>query len=224
MSDLTDYLSSLEAADPVGFASMLDPITSALADPQTLPPPDLVWRALEEVQWRDVRAVILGQDPYQTPGAAIGRAFACPPSQGKQPSLERVLVELRRDCGGTVEPTLDLWVEQGVVLLNATLTVRANLARSHRSLWQRLFPHLLRGICAGSAHPVHFMLWGKDARDAIKDTFGVSLNNHSVGSFDRYTYHTTDHPSPINPRSQFVGSAPFSTANKVMPSPIQWTR
>jgi uracil-DNA glycosylase len=225
MTDLTKFLNELEALDPVDFASMLNPITSVMADPQTMPPPDLVWRALEEVRWCDIRVVILGQDPYQTPGAAIGRAFACPPSQGKQPSLERVLVELKRDCGGTVEPTLDLWVDQGVVLLNSALTVRANFARSHRTLWTRLFPILLRGLCSGSLHPVHFMLWGKDARDTIKQAFSVALPNHSTGRFaDRYTYHTTDHPSPINPRSQFVGSAPFSTANKVMSSPIRWTR
>jgi uracil-DNA glycosylase len=224
LSDLDTFLRTLEAADPLKFRQLMEPITAVLTDPATLPPPDLVWRALEEFRWQDAKVILLGQDPYQTPGAAIGRAFACPPSHSKQPSLERVLVELKRDCGGTVEPTLDLWAEQGVVLLNAALTVQAHKARSHRSLWEGLFPLLLRGLAAAQPR-AHFMLWGKDARTAVEDAFGVTLPNHSTGTFGSgYTYHTTDHPSPINPRSRFVGSSPFTTANRMLPQPIRWIR
>ncbi|OSQ50789.1 uracil-DNA glycosylase [Marivita geojedonensis] len=200
------------------FAESLPGIAAVVANETrvVLPPAPLVFAALEACAPDDVRVVILGQDPYPTPGHAHGLAFSVAPDLRPLPrSLGNIFKELHSEFGD-VPPNGDLrfWADQGVLLLNDVLTVPAGDARGHRRLgWQKLVPQVLEAL---SDRPRAFVLWGNDARAHAPRLAG---HGHLVLE--------SAHPSPLSARRGFFGSRPFSTVNAWLKEqgqqPINWT-
>jgi uracil-DNA glycosylase len=193
-------------------------------DSKTLvyPQPENILRALQDVDFENVKVVILGQDPYHGSGQALGRSFAVPNGHfPKPPSLKNIFKEIESDLGQKIEPQysdLSGWAKQGVLLLNSVLTVRADEPFSHREKgWEQFTDHL---ICELSKRekPIVFILWGAAARNK-KDL--IDLERHFVVE--------SAHPSPLSASRGFLGSKPFSKTNQILVkklglSPIQWEK
>jgi uracil-DNA glycosylase len=167
------------------------------------PAPDQVFAALNRTKLADVRAVILGQDPYIRPGQAHGFAFSVPHGIAKPPSLRNVLTELSLEFGykmpthGCLEP----WADQGVLLLNKVLTVEAGKSGSHAKCgWEAFTDRVIRAVNDRPGH-VAFLLWGAAAAKAAP---AIDTARHLA--------HVSAHPSPLA-RGKFFGSKPFSAAN-----------
>lgn len=176
----------------------------------TLPPKADVFRALS-VPLPEVRVVIVGQDPYPTPGHAHGLAFSVRSDVRPLPrSLENIFTELRNDLGGApADGDLTPWVRQGVLLLNRVLTVRSGQPGSHRGRgWERFTEGLLRATT-----PVAAVLWGNDAQTALP-------------FFPDALVVASPHPSPLSAHRGFFGSRPFSKVNEALLAkgmqPIAW--
>jgi uracil-DNA glycosylase len=172
------------------------------ADPRPICPlPQQVFAALERTRPDDVRVVILGQDPYPTPGHAHGFAFSVAPETQPLPrSLANIFTEMKNDIGNS-PPNGDLtgWADQGVLLLNTALTVPAGEAGGHLKLgWDGLLGDVLARL---DAHPRAFLLWGRQAQAR-----GRALAPHHLKL-------ETAHPSPLSARRGFFGSRPFSRVN-----------
>ena len=167
-----------------------------------LPPREEIFAALEAAQPDDVRVVILGQDPYPTPGHAHGLAFSARAGTRPVPrSLANIFREMRDDIGeAPSEPDLRFWAAQGVLLLNTALTVREGAAGSHARLgWQRLTEEVLAHL---AGEPRAYLLWGAHAQKAAARVDpGINLKIE------------TAHPSPLSARRGFFGSRPFSRVN-----------
>lgn len=182
-----------------------------------------VFRALQLTPPDRLKAVIVGQDPYHTPGAANGLAFSVNPGHPFQPSLANIFQELQGDVGCPIPRSGDLtpWAERGVLLLNTHLTVQAGIAGSHSSWgWEKFTGAVLK-----TAHelpqPVVFILWGAHARRAVQAAgikWDASSNKQMVSSV---------HPSPLSASKGFFGSRPFSSANRLLQlcgaQPIDWS-
>lgn len=175
------------------------------------PPHDQVFRALHATPFARTRVVILGQDPYHGHGQAHGLCFSVNRGIAIPPSLANVFKELRADIG-LVPPShgcLDAWAAQGVLLLNATLTVRAREAGSHQGKgWETFTDRVIAAVAAKPEHVV-FVLWGAYARKK------KSLIVTSAGS-DRHTIIESAHPSPLSAHNGFFGSKPFSRTNAAL--------
>ncbi|MCR8725475.1 uracil-DNA glycosylase [Frigidibacter sp. ROC022] len=189
------------------------------ADPRpVLPPAAQVFAALEATPPGSVRVVLLGQDPYPTPGHAHGFAFSVAPGTPLPKSLKNIFRELRDDLG-IVRDDGDLrgWAAQGVLLLNTVLTVPEGAADGHRRLgWQALTRDILQSL---SAHPRAFLLWGRKAQKT-----GAAISGHE------HLRITSSHPSPLGARAgpdPFFGSRPFSRVNAWLEArgeaPIDWS-
>lgn len=184
--------------------------------------PAQIFRALDLTPRAKVRAVILGQDPYPTPGRATGLAFSFPPGERPQDSLRNILTELRNDLG--VEKTdgdLTGWAEQGVLLLNAVLTVPVGLSNGHKGWgWERLVAQVLGAVAADG--PRAFLLWGRPAQKLC-----AKLPRHA-GALGDHLFLESPHPSPLSVHRGFYGSKPFSKVNDWLvargESPIDWSR
>lgn len=182
--------------------------------------PDLknVFRAFELTPFDDVKVVILGQDPYHGPNQAIGLSFAVEEGITLPPSLRNIYKELESDLGEKPVATGDLsgWATQGVLLLNATLTVRAGSPGSHQGKgWEEFTDAVIRTLSEEREHLV-FILWGNYAR-----TKGAHI--------DRTKHFVVEsaHPSPFSARNGFFGSKPFSKTNEYLlehdAEPVAWT-
>ena len=186
------------------FRDSLPAIEAALAQDARviLPPVPQRFAALEACAPADVRVVILGQDPYPTPGHAHGLAFSVEPDVRPLPrSLTNIFKEMQDDLG-TAPDTGDLrsWAQQGVLLLNTVLSVPANEANGHKSLgWQNLAHQVLAEV---SRRPTAFVLWGKQAQGLASY---IQPGDHLMIE--------TAHPSPLSARRGFFGSRPFSRVN-----------
>jgi uracil-DNA glycosylase len=184
----------------------------------TILPAENEWFAALEVTPReDIRVVILGQDPYHGEGQAHGLAFSVRPGVRVPPSLANIYKELETDLGIARAGHGDLrhWAQQGVLLLNTTLTVRMGQAASHAGRgWERFTDAVVRAVDAGP-HPTVFILWGAHAQKAAAF---VDAARHCVLR--------SPHPSPLSARTGFFGSRPFSQANAFLEShgrvPIDW--
>lgn len=169
---------------------------------EVLPPVDRIFRAFER-PLADVRVLVLGQDPYPTRGHAMGLAFSAEPDVRPLPrSLANVYKELHDDLG--IEPAahgdLRAWSEQGVLLLNRVLTVRAGDAGSHRGRgWEQVTDRAIAALVERGG-PLVAILWGNDARALAPQLVGVPVIESA-------------HPSPLSARRGFFGSKPFSRAN-----------
>lgn len=177
----------------------------AAAGHEVLPPRHQVMRAFTR-PLDDVRVLVVGQDPYPTPGHAHGLAFSCEPHVRPLPrSLRNVLDELAADTGVADATSGDLspWADRGVLLLNRVLTVRAGDAGSHRGHgWEQVTDHVVDVLDARPA-PLVAILWGKDA-----EKLAPRLAHHPVL--------VSAHPSPLSARRGFLGSRPFSRASAAL--------
>jgi uracil-DNA glycosylase len=181
------------------------------------PPADDVFAALHQTPYADVKAVILGQDPYHGPKQAHGLCFSVRPGVALPPSLRNIFKELHDDLG--IDPPnhgcLDAWTEQGVLLLNTSLTVRAGNAASHQGKgWETFTDEVIRAVSAKD-EPVVFILWGAAAR-----------KKKALIDRQRHTIVESAHPSPLSAHNGFFGSRPFSTTNAALEAagrtPIDW--
>jgi uracil-DNA glycosylase len=171
------------------------------------PPEEEVFAALEQTPFDAVRVMILGQDPYHGPGQAHGLAFSVRPGVPHPPSLRNVFKELHADLGCPVPGSGSLipWAAQGVLLLNAVLTVRAGEPHSHKAKgWETFTDAVIRELAAREA-PVVFVLWGAYA--AKKEKL-IDARRHVVVR--------SAHPSPLSAKRGFFGSRPFSAINAAL--------
>ncbi len=181
------------------------------------PPPKFIFRAFEMTPFDNVKVVILGQDPYHGPGQAVGLSFAVPGEVRLPPSLQNIFKELETDIGPVKNKTRELerWAKQGVLLLNATLTVRAHTAGSHQNKgWEQFTDAVIKALSDKKEHLV-FILWGNYAK-------------HKGAHIDRTKHCVIEsaHPSPFAAAHGFFGSKPFSKTNKYLQEhgqePIDW--
>ena len=175
-----------------------------------------IFRAFDLTPFDDVKVVILGQDPYHTPGAAMGFCFSVPDGNRPQPSLQNIFQELRDDLGVERRQTdLTDWAEQGVFLLNSVLTVRARQAGSHANKGWEHFTDSAIARLSGQREGLVFILWGSYAiaKRALIDT-------------GKHLVITSPHPSPFSAHKGFFGSKPFSRTNSYLAAhgkaPVRW--
>jgi len=195
-----------------------DFISSEYATGDVFPPIDDLFAAFRLCSLADTRVLILGQDPYHKAGQAHGLSFSVRPGVSVPPSLRNVYKELRDDLGAEPPVNGDLtpWARQGVLLLNAVLTVRAGKPASHAGRgWESVTDAAISALNA-RADRVVFVLWGSYAR---KKAELVTGSQHVVIE--------AGHPSPMNPKG-FLGSRPFSQIGKALAEvgapPIRWGR
>ncbi|MBL4931646.1 uracil-DNA glycosylase [Clostridium paridis] len=176
-----------------------------------------IFNALEYTPYENVKAVILGQDPYHGPGQAHGLSFSVKPGVKIPPSLVNMYKELRDDLGCYIPNNgyLRKWADQGVLLLNASLTVRAHLANSHKGKGWEILTDKIISLLNDRTDPVIFILWGNNA--ISKEKFITNPQHYIIKSV---------HPSPLSASRGFFGSKPFSKTNDFLKSigktPIDW--
>ena len=181
------------------------------------PPQGQVLTALALTPLARVRVVVVGQDPYHGPGQAHGLAFSVRPGVPHPPSLRNIFQELRADTGEAPaeDGCLEMWARQGVLLLNAVLTVREGQAGSHRGRGWEEFTHaaLTAALAHGPGRVV--VAWGGDAARRLE---GLDLRGHHVLR--------APHPSPLSAARGFFGSRPFSRVNALLEAagqaPVRW--
>lgn len=181
------------------------------------PPHDEVFAALHLTPYADVKVLVLGQDPYHDTGQAHGLCFSVRRGVKTPPSLVNIFAELEADLGCPVPShgNLDHWARQGVLLLNATLTVRAHQAASHqRKGWERFTDRVIE-VVNDKPERVVFVLWGASAR-----------KKKALVDSSRHTIIESPHPSPLSAHRGFFGSKPFSRANDALREagrePVDW--
>jgi len=191
------------------FADLTAFVRNAYGSTTCYPPPDRIFAAFDRTPFDRVKVVILGQDPYHEPGQAQGLSFYVPPDVRPPPSLVNIAKELGR------MPDLLRWTDQGVLLLNATLTVEAHKAGSHQGRgWEVFTDAVIRALASERSNLV-FILWGSYAQK--KGAF-IDESRHGVIR--------SAHPSPLSAYRGFFGSRPFARANDYLiahgQSPIDW--
>lgn len=187
------------------------------AGKEIYPPARLIFAALDHTPFDRVKVVILGQDPYHGPGQAQGLCFSVPPGVDVPPSLVNIYAELKRDLG--IEPPahgcLIPWADQGVLLLNAVLTVERARAGSHQGKGWEAFTDRIVALLNAEREGLVFMLWGSYAQAKGKI---VDARRHLVLR--------APHPSPLSAYRGFIGCAHFSRANAWLKArgltPIDW--
>lgn len=182
------------------------------------PPKDSIFSALKACELENIKVVILGQDPYHNENQAHGMCFSVPTSQKEiPPSLINIYKELNSDLGCYIPNNgyLKKWADQGVLLLNTVLTVRAHNANSHAGRGWEIFTDKVIETLNKSDQPLVFLLWGKPAQSKIK-----LLNN------PKHLILTAPHPSPLSSYRGFFGCKHFSKANNYLEkhnlTPIDW--
>ena len=184
---------------------------------QIFPPADDIFNAFHLTPLKDVKVVILGQDPYHNIGQAHGLSFSVKPGVEAPPSLVNIYNELKDDLGCYIPNNgyLVKWAQQGVLLLNTVLTVRAHQANSHRGIgWEDLTNAVIR-ILNEQDRPIVFLLWGRPAQNKMS-----MLNNPN------HLILTAPHPSPLSAYRGFFGCKHFSRTNEFLVQhgiePIDW--
>ena len=181
--------------------------------------PDMysIFNAMHYTAYKDVKAVILGQDPYHEPGQAHGLSFSVQEGVEPPPSLINIFKELETDLGCHVPDNgcLIPWAKQGVRLLNTVLTVRAHQANSHQGRgWEQFTDHIIE-LLNDHEKPIVFILWGSPAR-----------RKKSMITNERHLIIESPHPSPLSAYRGFFGSRPFSRCNNFLKAngetPIDW--
>lgn len=181
------------------------------------PPIEEIWTAFEWTPYKDVKVVIIGQDPYHGPNQAHGLSFSVKESVKIPPSLRNIYKELENDL--KYPPVnhgyLKKWAKQGVLMLNTVLTVRAHTPNSHKNKgWEKVTNHAIEAL-NDLDHAVVFLLWGRHAQQK-KDL--INTNKHFIIE--------SSHPSPFSARHSFFGSKPFSKVNALLEAdgqtPIDW--
>ena len=187
------------------FAQLTESVRNEYRNGLCFPPGKLVFNAFNLCPFDKVKVVILGQDPYHEQGQAMGLSFSVPEGIMLPPSLQNIYKEIQNDLGKPIPTSGDLtrWAKQGVLLLNATLTVRAHIANSHQTLgWANFTDAAIEALSAYREHIV-FMLWGGFARSKKRL---IDANRHCIIE--------SVHPSPLSAnRGGWFGQHQFSRCN-----------
>lgn len=196
-----------EEFDKQSFHELKEFLVEEKANHIVYPPGGLIFNAFKLTPFNEVRVVILGQDPYHGPGQAHGLCFSVQQGVTPPPSLVNIFKEIERDLGIPVPRTgnLEKWARQGVLLLNATLTVRANQPGSHqRHGWELFTDAVIQKLSAGRVGII-FLLWGKFAgeKEGLIDT-------------KRHYVLKAAHPSPFSAYNGFFGCRHFSKTNEIL--------
>lgn len=182
------------------------------------PPGSLIFSAFNHTPFNKVKVVILGQDPYHGPNQAHGLCFSVPFGVEAPPSLKNIFKELQQDIGMAIpsDGNLEKWADQGVLLLNATLTVRANQAGSHQKRGWEIFTDRVISELSKQRQGIVFLLWGNYAK--AKETL-IDTSKHYVLK--------SAHPSPLSAYNGFFGCKHFSKTNEILTkqglTPIDWS-
>jgi uracil-DNA glycosylase len=199
------------------FKNLVSFVKNEYQSHSIFPPGKEIFNAFWHCPLSNVKVVILGQDPYHGPGQAHGLSFSVKPGVPFPPSLLNIFKEIKADLGIDMPPNGDLtrWADQGVFLLNATLTVRANQAGSHQNQgWEQFTDEVIR-VISRTQHHVVFMLWGAYAQ---KKAELIDAKKHLVLK--------APHPSPLSAHRGFLGCRHFSQANQYLQNrglePIKW--
>ncbi len=199
------------------FKELTDFVREAYQVKPVFPLPQNIFQAFELCPFDQVKVVILGQDPYHGPGQAHGLCFSVQEGIKTPPSLMNIYKEIKTDVGGEIPPIGDLthWAEQGVFLLNATLTVEAHRAGSHQNKGWEVFTDEVIRLISERCENVVFILWGAYAQ---KKAWMIDESKHLILS--------SPHPSPLSAHRGFFGNQHFSKANnylsKHQKTPIKW--
>jgi uracil-DNA glycosylase len=182
------------------------------------PPGSLIFNAFEKTPFHQVKVVILGQDPYHGHGQAMGLSFSVPDNVPSPPSLMNIFKELKEDTGAHTPSTGNLtsWAQQGVLLLNASLTVRAGDPMSHSKIGWHTFTNTVITKISELKDKVVFLLWGKFAQEKIEL---INTKKHLILK--------AAHPSPLSANNGFFGCRHFSKTNQFLMQngidPINWS-
>ena len=200
------------------FVQLTDAVRKEYSQTVCYPPARLVFNAFDLCPFDKVKVVIIGQDPYHEPGQAHGLSFSVRDGTELPPSLKNIYKELNSDLGVPIPRTGDLtkWAQQGVLLLNASLTVRRGQADSHKGKGWEIFTDRVISLLNERPEPLVFILWGGKAKAKIPL---ITNKQHYII--------TSAHPSPLSASSGFFGSKPFSKCNAFLESrgiaPIDWS-
>lgn len=200
-----------------GFHKFYNSILKLYDEKIIFPEKKNIFKALELTDFDDVKVVIVGQDPYHGEGEAHGLSFSVPKGIAIPPSLQNIYKELNSDLGVPIRDTGDLtsWAKQGVLLLNAVLTVEKDKASSHKGMgWELLTDYIIK-VLNTKDDSIVFILWGRFARD--KKKYITNPKHYVIESA---------HPSPLSAYNGFFGSKPFSKTNNFLiknnKKPIEW--
>lgn len=198
------------------FTTLWEKVKEEYQTTKCFPPKDQIFRAIELTPFDEVKVVIIGQDPYHNDNQSNGLCFSVSDKVKAPPSLKNIFKELEADLGiKKTSNELEMWAKQGVLLLNATLTVRAHEANSHKDLgWEQFTDFIIKEI-SDKKENVVFVLWGAFAQ---KKAGLIDTKKHFIIQ--------SVHPSPLSARKGFFGSRPFSKINQFLEEkgkePINW--
>lgn len=200
------------------FRQITDHIKTEKAQGKTIyPQGSLIFNAFEKTPFDKVKVVIIGQDPYHGPGQAMGLSFSVPRGVPPPPSLVNIFKELQSDTGTPIPNHGDLsgWASQGVMLLNASLTVRAGEPMSHAKIGWHIFTNSVISKISELKEHVVFILWGKFAQEKME-----------LINFKKHHILKSAHPSPLSANNGFFGNRHFSKTNTYLmkqgKDPIDW--
>mgnify|MGYP000583992718 FL=1 len=198
------------------FTTLWEKVKEEYQTTKCFPPKNQIFRAIELTPFEEVKVVIIGQDPYHNDNQANGLCFSVSDKVTAPPSLKNIFKELEDDLGiKKTSNELEIWAKQGVLLLNATLTVRAHEANSHKDLgWEQFTDFIIKEI-SDKKENVVFVLWGAFAQ---KKAGLIDASKHFIIQ--------SAHPSPFSVHKGFFGSRPFSKINQFLEEkgkePINW--
>ena len=198
------------------FTTLWEKVKEEYQTTKCFPPKNQIFRAIELTPFEEVKVVIIGQDPYHNDNQANGLCFSVSDKVTAPPSLKNIFKELEDDLGiKKTSNELEMWAKQGVLLLNATLTVRAHEANSHKDLgWEKFTDFIIKEI-SDKKENVVFELWGAFAQ---KKAGLIDASRHFIIQ--------SAHPSPFSVHKGFFGSRPFSKINQFLEEkgkePINW--
>jgi|SRR3989344_1696354 len=189
------------------FGELREKVRKAYLSGKVFPHPRSMFRAFDTCAPKEARAVILGQDPYHTPGVADGLAFSSFPTNLVPPSLENMYKEIEAEfsCVCPRTPDLTHWAKQGVLLLNTALTVAAGQANSHADIGWHEFTDAVIHIVSRECEHVVFMLWGNNARQ-----------KRALIDASKHLILESPHPSPLSAHKGFFGNGHFKSANEYL--------
>lgn len=205
--------------DSEGFHKFMQVVNNEYKTKTVFPPKENVFEALKLTPYSNVKVVIVGQDPYHGEGEAHGLSFSVKKGVKVPPSLQNIYKELYSDLGIKPRQDGDLtgWAKEGVLMLNAVLTVVKDTPASHRKLGWELFTDYVIKLVNQKTTPVVFILWGNFAKEKMK--LITNPIHHII---------TSPHPSPFSARYGFFGSKPFSKTNDFLKQSglkeIDWSR
>lgn len=205
MSNWNEFIYNTDFSKP-NLSEIQAQLNQATQGCNVYPPQEQIFSAFDKTPLDQVCVVILGQDPYHEANQANGLAFSVNSGTKMPPSLRNIFKELKDDFGGDLRTNTDLsdWAEQGVLLLNTSLTVIEGQANSMARLWEPFTDAIIQ-LLNKQEHPIVFVLWGNNAR-----------KKKSIIDMSRHYVIESEHPSPLSANRGFFGSKPFSKTNQIL--------